>query len=250
MARSAADVRLLFEVLAGHDYEDPFSAPVPLREPELHPLRVGVLEQIPGIPVQAPMRHAVKRAADLLEALGVRVVPFSSPELEQAPELWWFFFGRLNAPLLRVLVDTHEQDVHWTGVELMHLAEREPKPAALEILENLARRDHLRAALLRRMRDLRVLLLPACGITAFPHRQREWPAGEHPISLLEAMAPATPFNLLGFPAVVVPVELTPEGLPVGMQLAGRPWEEELILELAVGLEEARGPFPAPPGAAE
>jgi Asp-tRNA(Asn)/Glu-tRNA(Gln) amidotransferase A subunit family amidase len=38
-----------------------------------------------------------------------------------------------------------------------------------------------------------------------------------------------------------------QGLPIGVQLVGRPWEEELILEVASRLEEARGPFPEPPG---
>jgi len=53
-------------------------------------------------------------------------------------------------------------------------------------------------------------------------------------------------NLLGLPAVVIPFGMSKEGLPIGVQLIGRPWEEELILEVAVRLEEARGPFPAPP----
>jgi Asp-tRNA(Asn)/Glu-tRNA(Gln) amidotransferase A subunit family amidase len=53
-------------------------------------------------------------------------------------------------------------------------------------------------------------------------------------------------NLLGLPAMVIPFDLTPDGLPVGIQLIGRPYDEELLLELAVRLEAARGPFPAPP----
>jgi Asp-tRNA(Asn)/Glu-tRNA(Gln) amidotransferase A subunit family amidase len=57
------------------------------------------------------------------------------------------------------------------------------------------------------------------------------------------MATATPFNLFGLPAVVVPFGFTPDGLPVGIQLVGRPWEEELLLQFAVRMEEVRGPFP-------
>jgi Asp-tRNA(Asn)/Glu-tRNA(Gln) amidotransferase A subunit family amidase len=45
---------------------------------------------------------------------------------------------------------------------------------------------------------------------------------------------------------VIPFGMSEDGLPVGIQLAGRPYEEELILEIAIRLEEARGPFPAPP----
>ena len=54
--------------------------------------------------------------------------------------------------------------------------------------------------------------------------------------------------LLGLPAVVIPFGMSAEGLPIGVQLVGRPYEEELILELAVRLESARGPFPGPPSA--
>jgi Asp-tRNA(Asn)/Glu-tRNA(Gln) amidotransferase A subunit family amidase len=91
-----------------------------------------------------------------------------------------------------------------------------------------------------------VLLAPACGVVAFRHRERRWLIGERWIGLLEAMAPLTPVNLLGLPAMVIPFDLTADGLPVGIQLIGRPYDEELLLELAVRLEEARGPFPAPP----
>jgi Asp-tRNA(Asn)/Glu-tRNA(Gln) amidotransferase A subunit family amidase len=62
------------------------------------------------------------------------------------------------------------------------------------------------------------------------------------------MMPATTFNLLGLPAVVVPFGISAEGLPIGIQLIGRPYEEELILDLAVRLENARGPFASPPSA--
>ena len=64
------------------------------------------------------------------------------------------------------------------------------------------------------------------------------------------MMPATPFNLLGFPAAVIPFGMTSENIPLGVQIIGRPWEEELVLEVAVKLEEARGRFPEPPGYSE
>ena len=44
-----------------------------------------------------------------------------------------------------------------------------------------------------------------------------------------------------------PFAVSSGGLPVGIQLVGRPWEEELLLDTAARLEEVRGPFPSPPG---
>jgi hypothetical protein len=113
-----------------------------------------------------------------------------------------------------------------------------------QLLLNLAKRDRMRAGLLRQMEKFPVLLMPPCGVTAFPHRSRRWKVGDEEIGLFQAMMPATPFNLLGLPAVVIPFGMSADGLPIGVQLVGRPYEEELILELAVRLENARGPFEA------
>jgi Asp-tRNA(Asn)/Glu-tRNA(Gln) amidotransferase A subunit family amidase len=84
MARTAADVRLLFEETAGYDPDDPFSAPVPLRRPNLAGLRIGLLEQLHGVPVQAAVRSAVQQIAVLLERLGFPLEPFQPRGLERA----------------------------------------------------------------------------------------------------------------------------------------------------------------------
>jgi Asp-tRNA(Asn)/Glu-tRNA(Gln) amidotransferase A subunit family amidase len=57
--------------------------------------------------------------------------------------------------------------------------------------------------------------------------------------------PAVVANVLGLPAVTIPIAVTAAGLPVGVQLMGRPFEDELLLELAVRIEEARGAWLGP-----
>jgi Asp-tRNA(Asn)/Glu-tRNA(Gln) amidotransferase A subunit family amidase len=246
MARTAADLRLLFQVTAGYDPQDPFSAPVPLRDPDLAGLRIGLWEQFYQVPVQPAIRSAVEKAAHVLEDLGIPVEPFRPRGLERAPNLWWFFFGRLPAPFIRQIIGERLEDAHWTGTEFLDKALAEPEPTVQEVLENLAARDRMRAGLLRQMEDVPVLLAPACGVVAFHHRERRWATREKSIGLFQAMMPVTPVNLLGLPALVIPFDLTQENLPVGIQLVGRPYEEERILEVALRMEEARGPFPAPP----
>jgi len=249
LARSAEDLRLLFAALAGYDSQDPFSAPVPLRPPGEAALRVGVFEQFYGVPVDPEIRQTVRHAAKTLADLMIPTEPFTPQGLERAPNLWWFFMGQLTARLTQQMIQGREADAHWTTAELLAGGLEKPAPSVEQLLLNLATRDRMRASLLRQMEEFPVLLMPPCGVTAFPHRTRRWKvgaeAGEAGIGLFQATMPATPFNLLGLPAVVIPFGMSATGLPIGVQLVGRPYEEELILELAVRLENARGPFAGP-----
>ncbi|HWR49849.1 MAG TPA: amidase [Bryobacteraceae bacterium] len=246
LARTVGDVKLLFETTAHYDPQDPFSAPVPLREGHVEGITIGFWEQFYNVPVQGPIRDAVRKAAGLLGDAGFAVAPFRPRGLERAPNVWAFFFSVLPARSIYAMIRGREQDAHWTGTEFMRQALERPEPTGQEVVENFAARDAMRAALLRQMDQYPVMLWPACGITAFRHRERRWPTATKEIGLFEAMMPLTPANLLGLPALMVPMGLSPEGLAVGVQLVGRPYEEERLLEVGIRLEEARGPFPAPP----
>ena len=239
MARTAEDVRVLFGVLAGHDFNDPFSAPVPLRTPDLERLQVGYWPEMFDTPIEAETREVLDKAAQTLSELGFAVEEFRPRGLDVAPELWWFFFERVYAPFTRQMIEGRENDAHWTGTELMFRALDEPEPTMQELVANLAARDRLRTALFREMEQHPVLLTPVCATHAFQHRQR-------PYDLLKMMQPVTVFNLLGMPAMVIPFGISKHGLPIGIQLAGRAYDEELLLELAVRLERLRGAFPLPP----
>ncbi|HLK21338.1 MAG TPA: amidase [Bryobacteraceae bacterium] len=246
MARNARDLRMLFRALAGYDSEDPFSAPVPIREPDLASVRIGLMPQFYRVPVEAGVARAIEKAARCLADLQFPVEPFQPTGLEGAPNLWWFFFGELPARITAEIIKGREDQAHWTGTEFMQQALAEPEPTAKQILQNLAVRDKMRARLLREMEEFPVILMPPCGIAAFRHRQRRFETPAKTIGLFEAMMPATPVNLLGLPAVVIPFDQDERGLPIGIQLVGRPYEEELLLELAIRMEEARGPFSGPP----
>jgi Asp-tRNA(Asn)/Glu-tRNA(Gln) amidotransferase A subunit family amidase len=100
------------------------------------------------------------------------------------------------------------------------------------------------------MRDFPILLSPVCSIPAFRHGERAWtlhtptdPAA--PLGYLDAMRFTQWFNLLGSPAAVVPIAHSSEGLPIGLQLAGRPYADELVLAIASLLEQDFGYAPPP-----
>ncbi len=239
MARSVADVRLLFEVLAGYDDRDPRSAPVELKARKIEGSRVGLFETFYGVPVQPAVERAVSDAAALLKSVGFAVDEFRPQGMERAPNLWSFFFAELPAKAAKDRIAGREAEAHWTYTEnLEKLAER-PQASGWKVMESLVARDAMRRSLVEQMKETPFLLMPVSSIVAYPHRDRK-------ANLFKSMMPATIFNLLGFPALSVPMALDEEGMPVGVQLVGRPWEEEALLELGIALENARGMFPAPP----
>ena len=250
MARSATDLRLLFSVLAGYDSQDPFSAPVPLRTPEAAGVRIGVMERFNQVTVSPACLTAVRDAAALLEQNGFYVQAFEPQGLERAPNVWWHFFGRVPAPALSGIIAGREREVHWTLTEFLDKALAEPPVTADSMLANFAARDRMRAALLRQMEDSPVLLTPVCSVPAWHPQERRWQVDGRQVSQFEAMMPSTLANILGLPAVTIPFGMTGDGLPVGVQLIGRPYSEELLLDVAVRLEEERGVFHSPPLAGE
>jgi Asp-tRNA(Asn)/Glu-tRNA(Gln) amidotransferase A subunit family amidase len=247
MARNVRDVRLLFEVLAGYDACDPFSAPVPLRTNVPMNGAIGVMEQFLDAPVQDVMRTAVRKAASLLQQAGFTTDEYRPVGIDEARDIWWFFFGELTAPFKRQMLQGREGDVHPIGMELLELSHEDQVIQGRTVVEHLGTRDRMRATLFEQMKKFPVLLMPACPVPAFPHGQREWKIRDHTLGLLDITSLATPWNVLGMPGLVVPIDITPEGLPIGVQLVGRPYDEELLLQAGEALEQARGPFPGPAG---
>jgi Asp-tRNA(Asn)/Glu-tRNA(Gln) amidotransferase A subunit family amidase len=84
-----------------------------------------------------------------------------------------------------------------------------------------------------------------CSIPAFKPFERRWTVDGQTVAYLDAMRFTQWFNLLGGPAAVVPVSRSPEGLPIGVQIAGRPFADELVLQVAAAIEADFG-YQAPP----
>src|SRR6185437_13966550 len=80
---------------------------------------------------------------------------------------------------------------------------------------------------------------------AFRHGAREWMIDGTAVGYLDAMRYTQWFNVLASPAAVVPVGTSPEGLPIGVQVAGRPFEDESVLAVAAAVEFAFGYRPPP-----
>jgi len=243
MARTVADLQVLFEVMAGLDYGDASSAPVPIRRPgdaELEQLRVGFFEEDAVTRVTQETRAAVRTAAAALNAAGMTVEKFLPEGLEEARRLWWNLFGRAGGLVLKPLLEGKESQLSRILTEFTGIVSKEPPLTVDELMNSLLERDDLRGRFLRQMERYPILLCPACAIPAFRHGEREWTVDGRRVDYLQAMSYSQWFNLLGNPAVVVPVGISPEGLPIGVQVVGRPFEEEIVLAVARQIEKACG----------
>ena len=249
MARTVADLKLLFEAIAGPDDGDPSSAPVSLRkihEAEFLTTGIGFFEDDGRVPVTPETRTAVRQAASLLSQNGFQVDAFRPDGLEEARQLWWKLFGTAGGMILGPMLRGRELELSPILREFSSWTASEPAHTGESLLATWLGRDELREKILLQMRKYPVLLCPTAAIPAFRHGEREWQVEGKTVKYLDAWSYCEWFNLLGFPAAVVPMGFSSEGLPIGVQIVGRPWEEELVLAVAAKLEDARGPWQPPP----
>ena len=248
MARTMPDVRLLFETLCDPDPTDPVSPPVALRKiprSELKQIPIGYFEDDGLVPVTAETRLAIQAAVRALQQQGFSVRPFRPEALERMRQLWWKFFGRCGAMFVESIVDGRHEQLSPVLLDFLAIAHREPPLSGEELLWAWADLDQVRGQMLREMQAFPVLLCPVCAIPAFRHGERSWMIEGQRVEYLDAMRYTQWFNLLGAPAAVVPVSKSPEGLPIGVQVAGRPFEDEIVLGIAEAIDAEFG-FIAPP----
>jgi Asp-tRNA(Asn)/Glu-tRNA(Gln) amidotransferase A subunit family amidase len=248
MARTVAELRALFAIMAGPDPGDALSAPIPLREiapAELRGLRIGILESPElGRPTPETL-STLRRAAQFLCDLNHRVEPMKLESLEQALDLWWFFFGPVIADLFRQSTSGKESQLSPMFLGYLEATQAEPKVTLDSFQKACVDRDLVRASLLRQLRDIPILLSVVSTSPAFKHGAGNYRPGD-PHNYRDTMRFSQWLNLAGFPGLSLPMGQSPEGLPINIQLIARPHEEELLLAVAAQLEQARGPWQPPP----
>jgi Asp-tRNA(Asn)/Glu-tRNA(Gln) amidotransferase A subunit family amidase len=249
MARTAQDLKLLFEVMQGHDDGDTSAAPVPVRWPassDLKNIRVGYFEDDGRTPVTQETREAVRNAAQALRSAGFAVEKFRPDGLEESRQAWWKFFGIAGGMLLGPMTKGHEEKLSPVLKEFQSWVAGEPRHTGDSLLKTWLQRDQLRLKLFAQMREFPVLLCPVAAIPAFRHGERQWNVDGKHVEYLDAWSYCEWFNLLGMPGVVVPMGKSREGLPIGVQIVAKSWEEETVLAVAAALERERGAWQAPP----
>jgi amidase len=243
-----ADVALMFRILSGQDSHDPASPPMALREPSLDALRgnkIGFFEDDGLVPVTPETRSAVRSAAAALREAGFRVEPFRPRTLEQLRQLWWKFFVQCGAMFYAPAIRGREEQLSPIFREFLSCSTTIPSLTAEELLNAWAELDLIRAKTLEALHEYPILLCPVASIPAVRHGERQWTIDGQVVDYLDAVRHTQWFNALAAPAAVVPVSRSPEGLPIGVQIVARPFEDETALGIAAILDAAFGYRPPP-----
>jgi len=246
MARTIGDVALFFRTLSGRDRLDPISSPLLYRErsmDELRSHRIGFFADDGLIPVTDETHAAVNEAATALRKAGFCVEPFRPHALEPLRKLWWTFFVQCGAMFYEPEIRGQRDRLSPIFTEFLSIAEAAGPLTAVELLQAWAQMDLLRARMLEEMKEYPVLLCPAAAIPAFRHQERSWTIDGSSVSYLDAVRYTQWFNTLGAPAAVVPVGRSRQGLPIGVQIAARPLEDEVALGVAAVIDAAFGYCP-------
>jgi Asp-tRNA(Asn)/Glu-tRNA(Gln) amidotransferase A subunit family amidase len=249
MARTVDDLYAIFKTVAGWDAGDPVAAPLPVGSLESHArsdIRLGFFEDDGRTPVTQETRAAVRAAAQAAQEAGFAVEAFRPSNLDRARELWETFFCEIALLVLRDPLKGAEVELPILKEFLRHGRTTTPL-TSLALTSAWIDRDILRAEVLGEMETHPVLICPVASIPAFRHGERSWMIDGTEVSYLDAMSYTQWFNVLGNPAAVVPAGRSREGLPIGVQIVGRPFEEELVLSVAAAIEHACGGYRRPPG---
>jgi aspartyl-tRNA(Asn)/glutamyl-tRNA(Gln) amidotransferase subunit A len=238
MTRSTWDAAVMLQVIAGHDPGDGSTSQA--RPPSFtRDLEAGVRGMRFGLPrrfyVEWPGLHPDVRSAAFaafaeLERQGATIVDVDAPTLDQAQGIW----GAMLSEMYEYHRDTIREhpERYRTPTRLLMLA------SALCSAHDLVRAQRLRARLAREVRDI----LQTVDAIVFPGQSEPatpFPADPNPTELVRAASRYTNvWNLVGLPACVVPSGFSADGLPVSIQIVGRPFDDATVLRIARAYERA------------
>ncbi|MCL5057514.1 MAG: amidase [Actinobacteria bacterium] len=243
MARFVEDLTLVLPILAGTDWLDPATVPVPPGDPgkvALGTLRAAFYTDNGIMSPTSETAEAVKAAAGALSDAGLAV-------LEDRPDIIGMSFDLMHSILSSDGGSGISILLQMAGTSRPHTLTRQLLDSisacavsAAEFGGIMYRWRFFRCGMLSFLKKYDVIICPACALPAMPHGAAS-AGGNAP-----AFSYAVTYNLTGWPAVVVRGGTSPEGLPIGVQVVARPWCEDVALAAARHIEKALGGWQPPP----
>ncbi len=252
MARSVGDLSFLFGVMADATRSEiSQDASLDRDAARLQGLRVAWYTDDGVAPVTHETRDAVLASAKTLSDRGLEVDEAKPPGVADGFRLWIELFSRAVTEQLREFYRGREDQAGpQVAAMLGKFNERtdlnDRVSEAEKLAAALAERERLREELLRWMKATPLILAPVGSTPAFEHGARRVEVNGESISVWRAFSYSQTFNVFGLPSVVVPAGRSAEGLPIGVQIIGRPFAERTILAAAALLESRLGGWQRPP----
>ena len=244
MARTVEDAAIIMQAIAGHDPDDPTTVDAPVPDyrraltGEVRGLRAGVPTNYFVDGVQPEVAESVSQAIKVLEGAGMRVEEVTIPYAEYIMPAWWTIFSAESAAV-------HASLIRSRAIDYADPVLNTVGPGAFLSSGALFKAQQARSVITRGMNELLqqvdVLLTPAVPMVAWPL------GGMHELgsTVVEAITnlafTTTIYNLTGHPAISVPCGLSSDGLPIGLQVAGRAFDEETVLRVAHAYESLAPP---------
>ena len=236
MARTVEDCAYLLQAMAGHDPADPASSTMPVGD-YLTPLRRGVGGVRIGVPrnyffegVDTEIQRAFEDAMETLRKLGAEVHDVRIPSMQRAHSFLLILVAEAFA--------YHERDLRERPELYGDVARERLLSGALVTASEYTQAQRIRAEICAEtadvLRDVDVLATPTTPKPATPFTTAHDPELGFPKSNM------APFNLTGLPTLALPCGFSSSGLPLSLQLSGRPFEEGTVLRVGHAYEKATG----------
>jgi Asp-tRNA(Asn)/Glu-tRNA(Gln) amidotransferase A subunit family amidase len=173
-----------------------------------------------------------------LNDAGLMVEDRRPPHVERGNEMWLKVFSRASVVQLRSVYKGRESEagsfVRWR----LGTADNTPAPTLDEYIAFWMERDRLREELLQWMETTPIIVAPVGATPAYPHDTLKVTVRGSTFGTFRAFSYAQTFSVFDLPVVTVPAGKSNEGLPIGVQIAGTPFAEEMLLAAAEIIEKS------------
>jgi len=242
ITRTVEDCALVMNAVAGYDPRDTSSANISISDftqaltNKIKGLKVGVPKEFFEEPIDSEVEHSVRNAIELLSQLGAEVLEISWPMYHESKAI--------SSTILMAEATTYHSQLM-----KQHSSNLDPKVRLrLEAGYFISAVDYLQAQRARRLfyqrscdlfKKVNLLAGPTVPIPACKIGTEEVQIGKTRLGVLPALSQYTrSFNLTGFPTITVPCGFSKNGLPIGFQMAGKPFDEMTVLRAAFAYEQA------------
>ncbi len=243
MARTVDDLELLLPVLCGSDPMDPATVDMPLgKVADIDPSQLRVAKHVDNgvLPASADTVAAVDAAGEALENAGATVEEVTPPGIETGWPLFLALLGADAGAAVGALLEMYGTTAPGPLiVQLGGLLADSAVATPGDFDGLLVQWGMFKASMLGFMTRYDLLLTPVTATPAVPH------GTTFNEDVLPGFSYTAVHNLTGWPSAVVRAGTSPDGLPIGAQVAARPWREDLALAGAKLIEDALGGFQPP-----